>query len=165
MYLQLAGEEDKKITENWKGDAVGILIFVSRHSTCRASAHAHPNVEDQFILRRRRSISRSIRPGPQAKFPGHLSVLPRKHLSNPRRCEWLPSPYSPHTSQSIHPILPTNLCRMGQLTLVSQLAHQSHMCAFGDIITAMGASVHEGQPNTVQPTQTSTDPGILCGGH
>src|SRR5260221_3373934 len=32
MYLQLAGEEDKKMTENWKGDADGILIFVSRHS-------------------------------------------------------------------------------------------------------------------------------------
>jgi len=32
MYLQLAGEEDKRITENWTGDADGILIFVSRHS-------------------------------------------------------------------------------------------------------------------------------------
>ena len=36
MYLQLAGEEDKKMTENWKGDAEGILIFVSRHFTCGA---------------------------------------------------------------------------------------------------------------------------------
>jgi len=33
MYLKLAGEEDVKMTENWKGDADGILIFVSRHST------------------------------------------------------------------------------------------------------------------------------------
>ena len=33
MYLHLAGEEDKKMTDNWKGDADGILIFVSRHST------------------------------------------------------------------------------------------------------------------------------------
>ena len=39
MYLQLAGEEDKKMTENWKGDADGILIFVSRHST-RISLYA-----------------------------------------------------------------------------------------------------------------------------
>ena len=42
MYLQLAGEEDKKMTENWKGDADGILIFVSRYSAPRASTHIHP---------------------------------------------------------------------------------------------------------------------------
>ena len=79
MYLKLAGEEDKKMTENWKGDADGILIFVSP-SLCGASTHIYPKVEDRFILCRRRSISRSIRPGSQAKFPGHFSVLPRKHL-------------------------------------------------------------------------------------
>ena len=28
MYLEMATEEDKKITENWKADADGILIFV-----------------------------------------------------------------------------------------------------------------------------------------
>src|SRR5437899_2493590 len=42
MYLQLAGEEDKKMTENWKGDADGILIFVSRQSMCGPSTHIHP---------------------------------------------------------------------------------------------------------------------------
>ena len=30
MYLEMAGEEDKKMVENWKADADGILIFV-RH--------------------------------------------------------------------------------------------------------------------------------------
>ena len=39
MYLQLAGEEDKKMTENWKGDADGILIFVSHPSTSSTSIH------------------------------------------------------------------------------------------------------------------------------
>jgi len=39
MYLQLAGEEDKKMTENWKGDADGILIFVSHQSTSSTSIH------------------------------------------------------------------------------------------------------------------------------
>ena len=29
MYLQLAAEEDKKMTDNWKADTDGILIFVS----------------------------------------------------------------------------------------------------------------------------------------
>jgi len=164
MYLQLAGEEDKKMTENWKGDADGILIFVSRHSTCGTSTHIHPEVEDRFILCHRRSISRCVRAGSQTELSGHVSVLPCKHLSNPRRFEWLPVPYSPHPSQSVHPIFSTNLCRMGQLALVSQLAHQSHMRTFGHITPAMGASVHEGHSDTIQSTQTSTDPGVFCGG-
>ena len=53
---------------------------------------------------------------------------------------------------------------MDQLALVSQLGNQSHMRTFGDIAAAMGASVHEGHPDTIQSTQTSTDPGVLCGG-
>jgi len=149
MYLNLAGKEDKKMTDNWKGDADGILIFVSRHSTSGASTHTQSEVQDWFILCRRCSISCSVRPGPQAELPGHLSILPRKHLSNPRRFEWLPGHYSPHTSQSIYPIFSTGLCRMGQLALVSQLGHQSHMRTFGDITPAMGASVHEGHPDTI----------------
>ena len=164
MYLQLAGEEDKKMTENWKGDPDGILIFVSLQSTCDASTHIYSEVEDWFILRHRRGIGRSFRAGPQAKFTGHLSILPCKHLWNPRRFEWLPGHYSPHTSQSVHPIFSTNLCRMGQLTLVSQLGHQSHMRTFGDVLAAMGTSVHEGHPDTIQPTQTSADSRVLCGG-
>ena len=98
MYLKLAEEEDKKTTDNWKGDADGILIFVSRHSTCRASTRVYLEAEDWFILCRRRGIRRSIRSGPQAKFPGHFSVLPRKHFPSPRRFEWHPGRYSPHTS-------------------------------------------------------------------
>ena len=31
MYLEMATEEDKKMAENWKDDADGILIFVRRH--------------------------------------------------------------------------------------------------------------------------------------
>ena len=30
MYLEMASEEDKKMAENWKDDADGILIFVRR---------------------------------------------------------------------------------------------------------------------------------------
>jgi len=159
MYLKLAGEVDGKMTENWKGDADGILIFVSRYSTCNTLTQIKPETEDWSILCCRRSIGRSIRPGPQAKLPGHLSILPRKHLSNP---QWLPGRYSFNTSRSVHSIFSTNLCRMGQLTLDSQLAHQSHMRTFGHIPPEMGASVHEGHPDTIQSTQTSTDPGILC---
>jgi hypothetical protein len=31
MYLDRAEEEDKKMAESWKGDADGILVFVSPH--------------------------------------------------------------------------------------------------------------------------------------
>ena len=148
------------MTENWKGDADGILIFVSRYCTSTTSTQIEPESKDWFILRRSCSIRCGIRPGPQAKFPGHLSVLPRKHLSNP---QWLPDPYTPLTSRSVH-VFSTNPCRMGQLTLDSQLAHQSHMRTFGHITPAMGPEVHEGHPDTIQPTQASTDSRVLCGG-
>jgi len=84
MYLQLAVDEDRKMTENWKGHADSILIFVSRHSTSCTSIHIDPETEDWSILCCRRSLRCGVRPGPQAKFPGHLRILPRKHLSDPR---------------------------------------------------------------------------------
>ena len=31
LYLEMASEEDKKMAENWKDDADGILIFVRRY--------------------------------------------------------------------------------------------------------------------------------------
>ena len=34
MYLEMATEEDKKIVEDWKADADGILIFVRILYSC-----------------------------------------------------------------------------------------------------------------------------------
>ena len=31
MYMEMAEEEDKKMTESWKADAEGILVFVRLH--------------------------------------------------------------------------------------------------------------------------------------
>ena len=124
MYLQLAGEEDKKMTENWKGDADGILIFVSRRFACGTATHTtNPEVEDRFILCSRRNLGHCVCARPQAELPGHLSVLPCKYLSNPRRFEWLPGPYPPHTPQSVHPIFSFDVGCMDQLALDSQLGH------------------------------------------
>ena len=33
MYLKWAEDHDKKMTDRWKADADGILVFVSRHSS------------------------------------------------------------------------------------------------------------------------------------
>src|SRR5260221_8441735 len=35
----MTGDEDKKTTDDWKADADGILIFVSRHSTSGTYGH------------------------------------------------------------------------------------------------------------------------------
>ena len=85
MYLQFAVEEDRKMTDNWKGHADSILIFVSRHSMSCPSTHIDPETEDWSLRCHSCSLGRGVHPGPQAKFPGHLSVLPRKHLSDSRR--------------------------------------------------------------------------------
>jgi hypothetical protein len=85
MYLQLAGEEDKKMTDNWKGDADGILIFVRCCFACgTATRTTNPEFEDRFILCSSRNLGHCVFTGPQAELSGHLSVLPRKHLSDPR---------------------------------------------------------------------------------
>ena len=128
------------------------------------SIRIDPETEDRSILCCRRNLGLGVRAGPQAKLPGHLSVLPRKHLSNLRRFKWLPGHHPPHTPRSVHSIFSTYLCRMGQLALDSQLGHQSYMRTFGDITPAMGPAVHEGHPDTIRPTQTGPDPGILYGG-
>jgi hypothetical protein len=33
MYLERAEAQDQKMTDRWKADADGILVFVSRHSS------------------------------------------------------------------------------------------------------------------------------------
>ena len=38
MYLEMATEEDKKMVEDWKADADGILIFVRLYLQSCASA-------------------------------------------------------------------------------------------------------------------------------
>ena len=38
MYLDRASEEDKNMVESWKGDAEGMLVFVSLHASSYTSA-------------------------------------------------------------------------------------------------------------------------------
>jgi hypothetical protein len=83
MYLERAGEEDKKMTDSWKADADGILIFVSLGTPSRSPSQLNPEAIDWFVLRCCRDISRSIGPGPPAELPRHLRVLPCKYLSTP----------------------------------------------------------------------------------
>jgi len=120
---------------------------------------------DWFILRRSGDVGRSIGSGPSAKLPGYLRILPRKHLSTPCQFKWNPRSHSRLTSRSIHAILSTEICRLGQLSLVPELGHQPYLRAVGDVTAAMGTSVYESHPATVQPTQAGTDQGVLRRGH
>ena len=145
----MAAEEDKKVTDNWKADADGILIFVSIYSTSDPPTHVNPMIEDWFVLRCRRCIGSGVCAGPQAKFPGHLSILPREHLQDPSQLEWLSRAHTFHTSRSIHAIFSTKFCGLGQLALVPLPGHWPHMRTLSDITSAMGASIHEGHPDTI----------------
>jgi hypothetical protein len=65
MYLKMADEEDKKMTERWEADADGILIFVSAKSF-RISVFITPIFRDWSVLCSCGCVDRSICPGPQA---------------------------------------------------------------------------------------------------
>ncbi len=80
MYLERAEEEDKKMAENWKGDAEGILVFVSAHPLFYALL-VDSGAADRSFLRHCRDTGFDLHPGPQAELSGHFSVLPREHLS------------------------------------------------------------------------------------
>jgi hypothetical protein len=41
MYLEMATEEDKKMAENWKADADGILIFVRLYLLASCITRTH----------------------------------------------------------------------------------------------------------------------------
>jgi hypothetical protein len=80
MYLEMAGEEDKKMVEGWKADADGILIFV-RFCLIILSL-TNTTFLDRFILCCCRVLDLSVHPGHSIKPAGHLQLLPRKHLSS-----------------------------------------------------------------------------------
>ena len=82
MYLEMATEEDKKMVEDWKADADGILIFVCLSSDIVLLLHAHPMAIDWSILRCRRNVDICIDSGYTTEPTGYFQLLPREHLSD-----------------------------------------------------------------------------------
>ena len=79
MYLELATEEDKRMTENWKADADGILIFV-RHCllvNLHFMIHNGSTAVDWSIFRCCCIVDLCVDSGPSAKSTGCLQFLPR----------------------------------------------------------------------------------------
>ena len=79
MYMEMATEEDKKIVENWKADADGILIFVRLSSNL--IFHTSSMGIDWSILRCCRIFDLSVNSGHPTKPTGYLQFLPRQYLS------------------------------------------------------------------------------------
>ena len=61
MYFDRANEEDKKMVECWKGDAEGMLVFVS-HQTIPLTSAYNLEVVDWSLLCCGRRITRIITP-------------------------------------------------------------------------------------------------------
>ena len=79
MYLDRAEEEDNKMVESWKGDAEGILVFVSTILSCALLVDSR--VVDRSFLRRCCVTTFGLHSNPPVELSGHFSVLPREHLS------------------------------------------------------------------------------------
>ena len=123
IYSKAADEEDNKMVERWQKDADGILIFVSPHISIYISFPINWNVVDRSILCRSRRPPCCYRPGPQTEQSGHLRILPRKHLSGPRRPERNTLIHSfpcPQTT-SIHS---SEIRRLGEFSLVLEPGHE-----------------------------------------
>jgi len=62
MYLDRVIEGDRRMVESWKGDADGMLVFVSCHATSHTPA-CNLEIVGRSLLCRGRSIARGVYPG------------------------------------------------------------------------------------------------------
>ena len=76
MYLERAEEEDKKMAEDWKADADGILIFVRFYVKSWVSL-MQLGMTDWFILRCRRVVDLGVDSGYSTQRTEHVQLLSR----------------------------------------------------------------------------------------
>ena len=86
MYLGRAKEDDDKMVDSWKGDADGMLVFVSRQTTSNTSPHNV--ISDWSILCCGRDIASNVPPEHSAEPASHLKLLSCIYLS---ANEWVPT--------------------------------------------------------------------------
>ena len=82
MYMEMVTEEDKRMTDAWKADADGILIFVRRYILTQSLIYANSPVIDRIILRCCRIVDLSVHSGHSTESSGHFQFLPREYLSS-----------------------------------------------------------------------------------
>ena len=120
MYLEMAQEEDRTMAESWTADADGTLVFVRLYLL--VSYFQLTRRPDCCILRCCRLFAFGIAPGSATEPAGHIQLLP---------CQHIPASCRPESTQYFHfppyypsSILSTDLCCLGERTLVFELGDQ-----------------------------------------
>ena len=163
IYSKAAEEEDNKMVERWQKDADGILIFVSPRMDIHADLCINWNTIDRFILCRCRCTPLRDRPGPQAKQSGYLCFLPWKHLPGSRRSGRNTCFHLIHRQAT--PVFSSEICCLGEFTLVLELGYEPQLCTVGNIVTSMGTSIYPSHTTcTVQSREAGANACILCRG-
>jgi hypothetical protein len=162
IYSNVAEDEDNKMVERWQKDADGILIFVSTCVVIYDLLCINWNTIDRFILCCRCRTPSCDRPGPEAEQSGYLCILSWEHLWRPRRSErntgFHPAPYRQTT-----PVLSSEICCLGEFTLVFEPSYEPQLRSVGNISTSMGASIYPSHSAcTVQSRESSANARILC---
>ena len=139
MYLTEAEKQDKDVTENWKGDTDGILVFVSL-TLSSVYSPAETDIEDWSVLRHRRHlhyrklsepISQSQRYDQCAPWPNNSTASQhlQRHTSHNRR------------SAEQSAIQTNSVRRQGQRAVVPQFGPQLELRAFRNTDAAMGPTI------------------------
>ena len=147
MYLEMAEEEDKKLAEHWQANADGILIFVGIIFNGPV-LHTNSVIKDRFILCRCRVLDFRVYSGHSTKLTRHNQLLPCQYLSDscrpkPIQCFEFP-PLFPT------PIFSTDVCHLGEHTLVLEFGHRYFLCLTRDVATAMGTTIPHGHSAALQ---------------
>ena len=91
MYLDRAIEEDKKLVESWKGDADGMLVFVSLQITSNTFTN-NLKIVGWSILCCGLGVACGVYPNYFAEPAGHRKFLSRTYLSGTfYPTEWVPT--------------------------------------------------------------------------
>ena len=154
MYLEMATEDDKKMVEDWKADADGILIFVRLESN--PEVYINSVVIDGSILRCCCNLNLNVNSRHPTEPTGYRQLLPRKYLlrnHQPKRFQFPPCFPTP--------VLSTTVYSLGKRSLVLELGDQPHLCVTCDLPATMGSKIPQGHFVALQSRQESTDPCVL----
>ena len=81
MYIDRVIEEDSKMVESWKGDADGMLVFVSfQTSTTSRNSASNLQLLDWSLLCCNRDFAISVYHGHSADLTEHVSFLSHIYL-------------------------------------------------------------------------------------
>ena len=138
IYSNVAKDEDNKMVERWQKDADGILIFVSSCVGIHDLLCVNWSTIDRSILSRSCCTPFCYRPGPEAKQSGYLCILSWQHLRRSRRSER----NTPLAHRETAPVLSSEICCLGQFTLVLEPGDEPQLCSVGNIASSMGASIY-----------------------